>query len=293
MRRTSRRRSGFTLTEILMAVGILGVGLTMVATIFPVAVDQSRRSTDLTMASLCARSTAAQMRVRRVAMMNSVRANTTTDKRPLLALDRTSPALAAPVAPAATAAIFLGNTHRIYNPSSFLYEQLRTYDNVALWRGGNYVAVPYVTPIGTSTTGFPAISGPFRVTLVVFKSNGMIRSEAAAPNNSGPRLDKGHLFRTTVGTSTVEPNRIGGGDYAIDANANRGEGYLIDLTDALTGKVFTVLPKSQPGTILTGTAATGVPTTTAGIVTTDPVPTANGWYALQTPVIVFHTIVGD
>ncbi|MCX5685637.1 MAG: prepilin-type N-terminal cleavage/methylation domain-containing protein, partial [Planctomycetota bacterium] len=39
-----RRSRGFSLTEILMAVGILGIGLTMVASIFPVAVDQTRRA---------------------------------------------------------------------------------------------------------------------------------------------------------------------------------------------------------------------------------------------------------
>ena len=46
-----KRRDAFTLTEMLMAAGILGIGLTMVASIFPVAVDQSRRSRDLTMAA--------------------------------------------------------------------------------------------------------------------------------------------------------------------------------------------------------------------------------------------------
>jgi len=40
---TGKARAGFSLMEILMAVGILGVGMTMVASVFPVAVDQSLR----------------------------------------------------------------------------------------------------------------------------------------------------------------------------------------------------------------------------------------------------------
>jgi len=60
-----KRRAAFTLTEMLMAAGILGIGLTMVASIFPVAIDQSRRSRDQTMAALCARSVLAQMRADR------------------------------------------------------------------------------------------------------------------------------------------------------------------------------------------------------------------------------------
>jgi len=59
---TRRRGRGFTLTEILMAVGILGVGLSMIAAVFPIAVDQDRRGRESTMAALCARSVVASMR---------------------------------------------------------------------------------------------------------------------------------------------------------------------------------------------------------------------------------------
>lgn len=41
-----RSRPGFSLTEILIAMGILGIGLVMVAALFPVALDQVRRGAD-------------------------------------------------------------------------------------------------------------------------------------------------------------------------------------------------------------------------------------------------------
>jgi len=71
-----KRRLGFTLIEMLMAAGILGIGLTMVASIFPVAVDQSRRSRDQTMAALCARSVLAQTRADQNAIYGVLRSQT-------------------------------------------------------------------------------------------------------------------------------------------------------------------------------------------------------------------------
>ena len=71
-----KRRAAFTLTEMLIAAGILGIGLTMVASIFPVAIDQSRRSRDQTMAALCARSVLAQARADRNATYSGLRGQT-------------------------------------------------------------------------------------------------------------------------------------------------------------------------------------------------------------------------
>jgi len=47
-------RRAFSLLEIMIAIGILGIGLVMVAAIFPVALDQHRRSTDDVMGNLVA-----------------------------------------------------------------------------------------------------------------------------------------------------------------------------------------------------------------------------------------------
>ena len=50
----SRRRQaaagGFSLLEMMIAIAVLGIGLVMVAAIFPVALDQHRRSADETLA---------------------------------------------------------------------------------------------------------------------------------------------------------------------------------------------------------------------------------------------------
>ena len=40
--RIERRRSGFSLAELMIAISIFGVGMLMVATTFPVGIDQAR-----------------------------------------------------------------------------------------------------------------------------------------------------------------------------------------------------------------------------------------------------------
>ncbi|MBE3134987.1 MAG: type II secretion system protein, partial [Acidobacteria bacterium] len=103
MNRKRHSRAGFTLTEILMATGILGVGLTMVASVFPVAVDQSRRSRDATMAAMCARSMAAYMRANRSEVLKWCRVNA-----------KSKTTLMGPSA--------VPYAIRMYNPVSFLYD---------------------------------------------------------------------------------------------------------------------------------------------------------------------------
>ena len=140
-----KRRAGFTLTEMLMAAGILGIGLTMVASIFPVAVDQSRRSRDLTMAALCARSVMAQTRAGQNAIYNGLRGRT----EEFLDLNSTV----------------------VYRPSVFLYTKARTYDGVGTWDAGNYVARIFAARSRSPLSAFPT-DGPYRLAIVVCRSIG-------------------------------------------------------------------------------------------------------------------------
>ena len=145
-----KRRHAFTLTEMLMAAGILGIGLTMVASIFPVAVDQSRRSRDQTMAALCARSVMARARADQNAFSNLLRGRT--DGTFNLAVD----------AP--------GLLSVVYKPSVFLYTKDRTYAGVSTWDGGNYVARLFASRT--------SIDGPWRLSIFVCRAIGI------APTNS-------------------------------------------------------------------------------------------------------------
>ncbi|MGB2974788.1 MAG: type II secretion system protein, partial [Phycisphaerae bacterium] len=142
--RLAERYCGFTLTEVLMAVGILGVGLTMVASIFPVAVDQSRRSQDQTSAALCARSVAATLRVRHTSVLTTLRG----------------------VGDGLREDGLLPTDLRVYSPSWFLYrsDKPRSYQDVSLWSAGNYVA--------RTLTSRTSASGPHRLTLAICRSGG-------------------------------------------------------------------------------------------------------------------------
>ena len=142
-----KRRAGFTLTEMLMAAGILGIGLTMVASIFPVAVDQSRRSRDQTMAALCARTVMARARADRNKIYDWLRGRT--DSR-IIDLNSSAPSL------------FPGK-HVVYKPSVFLYPN-RSYDGVNAWDAGNYVARLFATRTSTD--------GPWRISIFVCRSIG-------------------------------------------------------------------------------------------------------------------------
>jgi len=308
MSRIRSGRPGFSLTEILMAVGILGVGLTMVASVFPVAVDQHRRGRDSTMAALCARSVAATMRAARQQVVKECREyfndaakrnDGTTRDRPA-EYDNPTPSNPAqfpnyngasrwPL----TGTAILKKELRVYNPQSFLYESGREYDitnkptggyNPApywpFWNAGNYVPVIYVTPLVNNlcsgptpdrpnagvTSGAGNLQGPWRVTIVVFKSRGMepVRTKHWAMDN--------------------QSKAVAAGGYIIERTKNAGEAYLIDyVKDPATGPmIFLALPKSATGT---ANPRTDLPTLSD--------PANQIWYVMPGAVAAFHTVIGD
>jgi len=295
MSRIRSGRPGFSLTEILMAVGILGVGLTMVASVFPVAVDQHRRGRDSTMAALCARSVAATMRAARQKCVGETRDffNKVAKDNNATYRDKAAEYDGPPLTATDTANKFplgtagLTKELRVYNPQSFLYESGRKYDIGSkpstpstaaafwpFWNAGNYVPVIYVTPLVNNlcTGAAPArtsaenLTGPWRVTIVVFKSRGT------------------EPVRTKHWTKDVQSKAVAGGGYIIERTKNAGEAYLIDyVKDPATGPmIFLALPKSATGTTNPPTSA---PTVTNA---TDPI-----WYVMPGAVAVFHTVIGD
>lgn len=143
-------RPGFTLTEILMAVGILGVGLTMVATIFPVAVNQNRRSNEMTQTALFARSTYAMIRARRHKILSAIRtyeetAGKTTPVEHFRLDDKDC----------------MPSELQVFNPYMFTYDWNRLYPpGTDRWAAGNYTAVIYANPLRPG--------GPYRVAFVVY-----------------------------------------------------------------------------------------------------------------------------
>ena len=60
--RKQRARRGMTLVDLLLAMGILAVGLSMIATVFPVAAEHTREAVDQSMAVLVARNAEATLR---------------------------------------------------------------------------------------------------------------------------------------------------------------------------------------------------------------------------------------
>ena len=210
-----KRRAAFTLIEMLMAAGILGIGLTMVASIFPVAVDQSRRSRDQTMAALCARSAMARARADRNKINDWLRG------RDDAIINFWQPAH--PCFP---------GKHIVYKPSAFLYTKNRTYDGVSAWDGGNYVARLFATRTSTD--------GPWRLTIFVCRSIGKIPASAlrydqwdtATPPTPGP------------GTYVVERVRGSGWghllDYVTIDTAGKKTGY--PAIGAISTNVPTILP---------------------------------------------------
>ena len=205
-----KRRAAFTLIEMLMAAGILGIGLTMVASIFPVAVDQSRRSRDQTLAALCARSVMARARADRSAIYNGLRGRTDAF------LDLNS------------AGLF---PDKVYKPSAFLYTKARTYAGINTWDAGNYVARPFATPT--------SIGGPWRIALFVCRSIGRepnpvdsdLWANAINPN-PGP------------GTYVVEKWRGGAighlMDYVLTDQTGKKTGYFAVGSNSLN--YTTILP---------------------------------------------------
>jgi len=288
---TRRARTGFTLTEILMAVGILGVGLTMVASVFPVAVDQSRRGRDLTLASLAARSGVAMLRARRHEVAGWCRAKTAELAKGAAASQVT---VEIPSAASVTAdgKSFkpLPADFNVYNPVAFLYEQTadkkkdyRKYDTSATgysqWAGGNYVPMFLMTPLG------PA--GPWRITIVVFRGKG----SAVTPN------------------VTWQTRRGEQGDYLLDPsldftqNNYRGEAYLIEnlftvagapnpTTDRIVLAVTRTPHQPQNWNLIPGLQYAQAAPDSPKLVQAAPAG-CKLWYSLPGAIIAFHTIVGD
>lgn len=185
---TRGRRPAFTLTEVLMAVGILGVGLTMVASIFPVAVDQSRRSREITQAALCARSASAMIRVLRNDLVNWSR-----NKGAGVVEDRSK----------------LSGKLKVYDPTEFLYEvdPPRSYDSTDVWgdKGSkaNYVPRLFITSV--------AEGGPWRITLAIYRSHGKAPPTYVALEG-WPRLW----------------SKMGPGKYVLDRTGYCGYAYMVD-----------------------------------------------------------------
>ena len=300
----ARPRCGFTLTEILMAVGILGVGLTMVASVFPVAVDQSRRSRESTMAALCARSTVAMMKARRDWVIPWCRRNAKDKTDEMSRVSQTT----------TLASGCLPGKFRVYNPNSFLYDDYNskvgqtlhrwysTTDNNAYppitvrdpnpyayldryptWMAGNYVSVVFATPIGTTPlTGL----GPWRVTIVVYHAGGNYGTIGSTttirhlPEWLDPKNGTTDNPRYLAAWSA---NRGAPGDYIIDSRGPtettnpRGEAYLVDQ-------------------VILGAASTGAGdqiSLAAGVTAEPPVSTLTNWVSVPKAVAVFHTVIGE
>jgi prepilin-type N-terminal cleavage/methylation domain-containing protein len=211
-----RCRAGFTLTEILMATGILGIGLTMVASVFPVAVDQSRRSQDITMAALSARSVAAAIRANRQGSIDRALLPWLRKRgRGGYAVGDLNRANWPPWEITRNQWAKIPGTMRGYNPNFFLYysgevsfgtvtpspgdsgmlpprhDVTRTYVNFeraggsiskgldsvgVVWMAGGYVPVVFATPLDgyiSAQSPQPIIGGPWLLTIVIYKSQGM------------------------------------------------------------------------------------------------------------------------
>jgi prepilin-type N-terminal cleavage/methylation domain-containing protein len=319
MSRIRSGRPGFSLTEILMAVGILGVGLTMVASVFPVAVDQHRRGRDSTMAALCARSVAATMRAARQQVVKECREyfNVAVSKNDPISRDRPAE-YDGPQLTGANTASYLPTTGssrglatitqqmRVYNPQSFLYESGRVYDVLnkpasgtyppfwPFWNAGNYVPVIYVTPLVNNlyTAAMPRPTaenpkGPWRVTIVVFKSRGR------------------EPTRTKHWAMDSQSKAVAAGGYILNRSKNAGEAHLIDYVRSPEDTTKTRISLAAPAAVSSGTGsevleATSDPLTPkiASPPTSATAPVLSNasekiWYVMPGAVGAFHTIIGD
>lgn len=299
-----RGRAGFTLTEILMATGILGIGLTMVASVFPVAVDQSRRSQDATLAALSARSVAAAIRAQREKILPYLRRNArekmielTTNQRARIPISM-----------------------RNYNPSFFLYyredpnvalppvtgggtarpihKYARKYFNSPgeLWMAGGYIPVVFATPLNADS------GAPWLLTIAIYKSQGGVPFNLDAQGVNSVKYLK--HWDWTSGSS--KPCRGTPGTYVInwaaDGTANslpslnlaarfHGEAYLIERVAQTPG---------QPtiDTLITFAAATNwqdMPFTffNGQVDQEKMMQRIRDCITLPGAIAVYHTVVGD
>jgi len=275
MKRAGRVHGGFSLTEVLMAVGILGVGMTMVASVFPVAVDQSRQSRDATMAALAARSVAAGLRAYRSEVMRFCRTTNARSQTTRLSGDDFE-------------------LLRSYAPNSFLYDKAtsaggKTYyeyepddPTYGLWKVvGSYVPVVFVTPMNPTFTVDNVAEGPWRVTIAVFKSRGTkpnaSREISVVPWSSGNIAEPGeYIMNWTPGSRSL-----------------RGEAYKIGRVDPgnSTGPTDDlVFPAGMPSSgdtvyISEGTIKAGGSGGRGGTITS--------WVPLPGCIAAYHTIIGD
>ncbi|MCX5647814.1 MAG: prepilin-type N-terminal cleavage/methylation domain-containing protein, partial [Planctomycetota bacterium] len=252
-----KRRAAFTLTEMLMAAGILGIGLTMVASIFPVAVDQSRRSRDQTMAALCARSAMARVRADRNAIINWLRDNTDSSYA-FIDLNY----LAGGYFDVA------GRLHVVYRPSVFLYTSptkptSRTYEGGNTWDAGNYVARIFATRSRSPLSATAATDGPYRLTIVVCRSIGKLPSTSAT---------------SELWANATNP-KPGPGTYILEPSGGLGWGYLID---------YVTIDTSGGTPKITGYPAVGV--TSGGYIIS---PTTTTIRRVPDAVAVYHTMLGE
>ncbi len=307
MTRRGKARAGFSLMEILMAVGILGVGMTMVASVFPVAVDQSRRSRDLTMAALSARSVAAALRARRQEAVDSFR-------RPD-GQGKTFDASAGGKTPKTgrLSSTALPTQLRCYNPWSFLYDDStegggggaagtkspREYRaNVSgmysLWNAGSYVPVVFATPISNDPKDDEtkkAGHGPWRITIMIYKSRGE-RPDYLALNPSASWVWTQNPGKAG---SYVMDWRFKG---ATDQPNNRGEAYKVQRCISLQSgdrvvPAVAFLEELSPGSLRFRAFVAGGDQTqgTNCWSTTDSIPSQ--WVSLPGAIAAYHTVLGD
>ena len=304
MRRPRRAFGGFTLTEILMAVGVLGVGMTMVASIFPVAVDQSRRSTDTTMAALSARSTAANLRANRENITRWCREGDT--RFPGGATRHTSYIpVPSQQGSAQNLPPGLPKEQRIYDPASFLYDGAETGSGstkiireyrvgeelYGLWSAGSYSSAVFATPMDpTPKTSSGTAEGPWRITIVIFKGRGRIPDANNLDEDSNNDLSYGRDHRVQVGEYLIH--------YNPSTNMNaRGEAYKVERVvpgNSTTGSNDWVFPSGastdasnarDPRVYVAGDAAIRLAQTSPN----NPV----NWLSLRGSIAAYHTILGD
>jgi len=284
--RGCRSQGGFSLIEILMAVAILGVGMTMVASVFPVAVDQSRQSVDETMAALSARSVAAVLRARRGKVLHWCRdPNNSTDETgpinltTLLEAETNNP---------------LPERLRCYNPQRFLYPpsdgQERSYQTGDLWRKGSYVPVVYATPINTLVENnhpqeaqAPSYAeGPWRITIVICKSRGEepdALEQRWADNPAG------------AGGYIVHHAKFDFGHRRIC----RGEAHMISRLVG-KGREALLYPASLPVRMGEGTSSInfyGATEQLWGYWNQTMPQSLHNWLCFPNAVAAYHTILGD